>query len=47
MNAQATFKNMLGSLGQISESTAYALSEGITQMAIDYASLYNVNFEKV
>ena len=46
MNAQATFKNMLGSLGQISESTAYALSEGITQMAIDYASLYNVNFEK-
>lgn len=46
MNAQATFKNMLGSLGQISESTAYALSEGITQMAIDYASLYNVTFEK-
>lgn len=46
MNAQATFKNMLGSLGQISESTAYALSEGITQMAIDYASLYNVTFDK-
>lgn len=46
MNAQAIFKNMLGSLGQISESTAYALSEGITQMAVDYASLYNVTFEK-
>lgn len=46
MNAQATFKNMLGSLGQISEETAYALSEGVTQMAIDYASLYNVQFEK-
>lgn len=46
MNAQAIFKNMLGSLGQISDTTAYALSEGITQMAIDYASLYNVSFEK-
>jgi hypothetical protein len=46
MNAQATFKNMLGSLGQISESVAYALSEGVTQMAIDYASLYNVTFDK-
>ena len=46
MNAQATFKNMLGSLGQISESVAYSLSEGITQMAIDYASLYNVTFDK-
>lgn len=46
MNAQAIFKNMLGSLGQISDTMAYELSEGITQMALDYASLYNVNFEK-
>ena len=38
MNSQAIFKNMLGSLGQISEQTAYRLSEGITQMALDYAS---------
>ena len=45
MNSQAIFKNMLGSLGQISEQTAYQLSEGITQMALDYASLYNVQFE--
>ena len=45
MNSQAIFKNMLGSLGQISEQSAYALSEGITQMALDYASLYNVKFE--
>lgn len=45
MNSQAIFKNMLGSLGQISEQTAYRLSEGITQMALDYASLYNVKFE--
>ena len=46
MNAQAIFKNMLGSLGQISDTMAYSLSEGITQMALDYASLYNVTFEK-
>lgn len=46
MNAQAIFKNMLGSLGEISDTMAYALSEGITQMALDYASLYNQTFEK-
>jgi hypothetical protein len=46
MNAQAIFKNMIGSLGQISDQMAYSLSEGITQMAIDYASLYNVTFEQ-
>ena len=46
MNAQAIFKNMIGSLGQISDEMAYKLSEGITQMAIDYASLYNVTFEQ-
>lgn len=45
MNAQAIFKNMLGSLGEISDTMAYSLSEGITQMALDYASLYNVTFE--
>lgn len=46
MNAQAIFKNMLGSLGEISDQTAYRLSEGITQMALDYASLYNQSFEQ-
>lgn len=46
MNAQATFKNMLGGLGNISDQMAYQLSEGITQMALDYASLYNVTFEQ-
>ena len=45
MNSQAIFKNMLGSLGEISSETAYRLSEGVTQMALDYASLYNVTFE--
>jgi hypothetical protein len=46
MNAQAIFKNMLGSLGQISEEQAYILSEGVTQMALDYASLYNQTFDQ-
>lgn len=45
MNAQAIFKNMIGSLGQISETVAYQLSESILQMALDYSSLYNVTFE--
>jgi hypothetical protein len=45
MNAQATFKNMLGSLGKISDQQAYIMSEGITKMALDYASLYNQSFE--
>lgn len=45
MQAQATFKNMIGSLGDLSSETAYQLSEAITQMAIDYSSLYNVSIE--
>lgn len=45
MNAQAIFKNMLGSLGELSDNSAYLISEAITQMAVDYASLYNVNLE--
>lgn len=45
MQAQATFKNMIGSLGDLSSETSYALSESITQMAMDYASLYNTTFE--
>lgn len=45
MQAQATFKNMLGSLGMISDQMAYSLSEAVTKMAIDYSSLYNVGIE--
>ena len=41
MNAQATFKNMIGSLGQVTDETAYRLSEALVQMSADYASLYN------
>jgi hypothetical protein len=45
MNAQATFKNMIGSLGQISDETAYKLSETLVQMSADFSSLYNVQLE--
>lgn len=46
MNYQAIFRNMLSSLGGLSENTSYALSEYLTQMAIDYASLYNTSIQK-
>ena len=45
MNAQAIFKNMIGSLGQITEETAYKLSEALVQMSADFSSLYNVQLE--
>ena len=45
MNYQATFKNMLSALGGISKDTAYGLSEALSQMALDYASLYNTSIE--
>lgn len=45
MNYQATFKNMLGALGGIKPEYAYGLSEVLTQMALDYASLYNTSIE--
>lgn len=46
MDAQATFKNMLSTLGEIPEELAYKTSEAVTQMAVDFASLYNVEFEE-
>ena len=46
MNAQAVFKNMLSGLGNISDDVAYQISEAVTQMALDYASLYNVSFDE-
>lgn len=46
MNYQATFKNMLDALGNLSSDTSYELSETLTRMAIDYASLFNVSIEK-
>ena len=46
MNYQATFRNMLAALGGIGDITSYALSEYITQMALDYASLYNTSIQR-
>lgn len=46
MENQAIFKNMIGSLGEISDEASYKLSEAITGMALDYASLYNITFEQ-
>lgn len=46
MNAQAVFKNMLSNLGNLSEQVSYNLSEGVTQIALDFASLYNTSFEE-
>ena len=45
MNYQATFKNMLSSLGGINQEVAYGLSETLSQMALDYASLYNTSIK--
>ena len=36
---------MLSALGGISQDTAYGLSEALSQMALDYASLYNTSVE--
>lgn len=46
MNAQAVFKNMIGSLGQVSDTTAYMLSETLIQMSVDFASLYNTTLQQ-
>lgn len=46
MNYQAIFKNMLSALGGVSNDIAYDISELMTQMALDYASLYNVGIEE-
>lgn len=46
MNYQATFKNMLDALGDLSTNTTYQLSETLTRMAVDYSSLFNVQIER-
>lgn len=46
MKYQATFRNMLSTLGGVSTDVSYALSEYLTQMALDYASLYNTSIDK-
>lgn len=46
MDYMSTFKNMLSALGNLSEDTSYQLSETLTRMALDYASLFNVEVTK-
>lgn len=46
MNYQSTYNNIMKSLSGITDETAYKISESITEMAIDYASLYNVSTEE-
>lgn len=46
MNYQATFKNMLDAIGSLGEDNSYELSETLTRLAIDYASLFNVEINK-
>lgn len=45
MNYQSTFMNMLSALGNLGDDVSYKLSESMTQMAIDYASLFNVSID--
>lgn len=42
MDYQASFKNILGGLGDISSKTAERVSESLVEMSLDYASLFNV-----
>ena len=46
MNYQSTFKNMLSALGGLDNDVSYKLSETLTRMALDYASLFNVSTER-
>lgn len=46
MNYQSTYNNIMKSLSGITEETAYKISESVTKMAIDYASLYNVSTDE-
>lgn len=45
MDFQANFNNIIKGLGTIDQQTAYNMSESLTQMAIDFASLFNVSLE--
>lgn len=45
MKYQATYKNMLSALGGINDQVSEKISETLTLMSIDYASLYNVEME--
>lgn len=44
-NYMSTFNSMLKSLGGISTTQAYDISKTLTQLALDYSSLFNVSVE--
>lgn len=46
MNYQASFNNVMKSLPGLSDETAYALSETLMKMSVDYASLFNFTLPK-
>lgn len=43
MDYQSTFKNIMSSTAEISSKTAEKISESLTQMGLDYSSLFNVS----
>lgn len=46
MNYQAIFKNMLSALGDLSDTVSSTLSMQLTQLAVDFSSLYNVTIAR-
>lgn len=45
MNYMSTFNNMLSALGSLDMSQTSKLSQTLTRMAVDYASLFNISVE--
>lgn len=45
LDYMSTFNNMLSALGGLEDDVSYKLSETLTRMAIDYASLFNVGIQ--
>lgn len=45
MQNQAIYKNMLSQMGELTEDTSYRLSEALTLMVLDYASLWNTTIQ--
>lgn len=43
MNYQSNFKNIMAGLGDMSSEQAEKVSEALTQMSLDYSSLFNVS----
>ena len=46
MNYMSTFNSMLKSMGNLSTSQAYGLSKTLTELALDYSSLFNVSVDR-